>query len=301
MGRQHDEPLRPDEAGEGLELRQRLVLRDTEPDWTWEQFVEKAAARGGRGAAITIPMLGWVAKEQEGCAFTSKEFPKQEKFNPHRKQCGNGKKPDSKTNLDPPKDQQVAGRVDAGGRRRLGVEIKAADAKRGKKVVFEYILDNEPALWDSSHRDVHPEGSTSTSSSRRQSRMPRPSGARTRTRYIAGPAEWGWPGYFFSGKDAKAGFQIKPERPRAWRCPVPRVVSEEARRIQKKKNGVKLLDVLDVHIYPQAEEGVRNGDDEGGDGGGDADRATTNLRLRTTRSLWDRDYMDRARSRTRST
>jgi len=54
---------------------------------------------------------------------------------------------------------------------------------------------------------------------------------------------------------------------------------------------VRLLDVLDVHIYPQGEN-VQGPDGEGGDGGGGTDRKTNELRFRTTRSLWDRDYKD---------
>jgi hypothetical protein len=54
---------------------------------------------------------------------------------------------------------------------------------------------------------------------------------------------------------------------------------------------VRILDVLDVHIYPQA-EGVQGPDGHGGDGGGETDRKTNDLRFRTTRSLWDREYVD---------
>ena len=36
-------------------------------------------------------------------------------------------------------------------------KIVAADAARGKRSVQMYILDNEPMLWNSTHRDVHPE------------------------------------------------------------------------------------------------------------------------------------------------
>ncbi|MFO0736759.1 MAG: glycoside hydrolase family 44 protein [Labilithrix sp.] len=263
---------------------------NTEPDWTWEQFVDKAAARGGR-AAITIPMLGWVAKDTESCAFTSKEYPKQEKFDPHRKQCGNGKKPDGKTNLDPPKDpskwqvkwtpQDAADWI---------TKIKAADAKRGKKVVFEYILDNEPALWDSSHRDIHPEGSTYDELLEKTIAYATAIRKADPDAVIAGPAEWGWPGYFFSGKDAKAGFQLKPDRRAHGDTPFLEWYLKKLAEYEK-RNGIKLLDVLDVHIYPQA-DGVQNGDDEGGDGGGQTDRNTNELRLRTTRSLWDREYKD---------
>ena len=59
----------------------------------------------------------------------------------------------------------------------------------------------------------------------------------------------------------------------------------------EKKTGVRILDVLDVHIYPQADH-VQGPDGSGGDGGGETDRKTNDLRFRTTRSLWDREYED---------
>lgn len=257
---------------------------------SWEKFVAKAAEKGGR-AAITIPMLGWVAKDTESCAFTTKAFPQQDKTDPHRGQCGNGKKPDGKSSFDPPKDpspwQAKITPEDIG---EWVAKIKAADAKRGKRVVYEYILDNEPALWSTTHRDVHPDGITYDELLEKTIAFGTAVRKADPDAVIAGPAEWGWPGYFYSGKDAKAGFTFKPDRRAhddqpllAWYL---RKLAEH-----EKKTGVKVLDVLDVHIYPQA-DGVQNGDDDGGDGGGNTDRQTNELRLRTTRSLWDRDYLD---------
>jgi hypothetical protein len=258
---------------------------------SWEKFVGKAADKGGR-AAITVPIMGWVAKDTDTCAYTTKEFPHQEKTDTqNRPQCGNGKKPDGKTLLDPPKDpskwnvkitpEEVGAWV---------AKIKAADAKRGKRVVYQYILDNEPALWDSTHHDVHPEGTTYDELLEKTIAFGTAVRKADPEALIAGPAEWGWPGYFFSGKDAKAGFKVKPDRRAhndepflAWY--LKKLAEHE------KKTGVKVLDVLDLHIYPQGEN-VQGSDNEGGDGAGSTDRATNELRFRLTRSLWDREYKD---------
>jgi hypothetical protein len=265
-------------------------FENQEADVTWEQFVEKAASKGGR-AAITIPMLGWVAKDTESCAFTSKEFPKQEKFDEYRKHCGNGKKPDGKTLLNPPKDpSKWSVKFTPEDAAAWVTKIKAADAKRGKKVVFEYILDNEPALWDSTQRDVHPDPVTYDELLEKTIAYGTAIRKADPDAIIAGPAEWGWPGYFFSGKDAKAGFPLKPDRRAHGDQPLLAWYLQKLAEYEK-KNGVKILDVLDVHIYPQA-DGVQMGDDKGGDGAGNTDRATNDLRFRETRSLWDRDYVD---------
>ncbi|MBX3259311.1 MAG: hypothetical protein KIS78_21220 [Labilithrix sp.] len=257
---------------------------------SWEKFVAKAADRGGR-AAITVPMMGWVAKDTESCAFSTKLFPDQDKTDPHRAHCGNGKKPDGKSLLDPPKDPSAwQTRITPEDVGAWVAKIKAADQKRGKRVVYQYILDNEPALWDSTHRDVHPEGMTYDELLEKTIAFGTAVRKADPEAIIAGPAEWGWPGYFYSGKDAKAGFRLKPDRRAHDDQPLLAWYLKKLYE-HEKKTGVRVLDVLDVHIYPQA-DGVQHGDEEGGDGGGNTDRATNDLRYRTTRSLWDREYVD---------
>jgi hypothetical protein len=56
-------------------------------------------------------------------------------------------------------------------------------------------------------------------------------------------------------------------------------------REYEQKTGTRLLDVLDLHYYPQ-------GDNVYGGGAGGSDRQTQLLRLRSTRSLWDTSYSD---------
>lgn len=261
---------------------------------SWEKFVGKAAEKGGR-AAITVPILGWVAKDTESCAFTTKDFPHQEKTDSAgRKQCGNGKKPDGKTNLDPPKDpskwqvkitpEEVGAWV---------AKIKAADQKRGKRVVYEYILDNEPALWDSTHRDVHPEPTSYDELLEKTIAFGTAIRKADPDALIAGPAEWGWPNYFYSAKDRgdpRMEYKLPSDRRAHNNEPILAWYLKKLAE-HEKKTGVKVLDVLDVHIYPQG-DGVQFGDNEGGDGAGNTDRATNDLRFRLTRSLWDRDYQD---------
>lgn len=257
---------------------------------SWEKFVAKAAEKGGR-AAITVPIMGWVAKDTESCAFTTQLFARQEKTDPHRAHCGNGKKPDGKTIIDPPKDpSKWATKFTPEDVAQWIAKIKAADQKRGRRVVYEYILDNEPALWDSTHRDVHPNPTTYDELLEKTIAFGTAVRKADPDALIAGPAEWGWPGYFFSGKDAKVGFTLKPDRRAHNDEPLLAWYLKKLAE-HEKKTGVRVLDVLDVHIYPQA-DGVQMGDEEGNDGAGNTDRVTNELRFRTTRSLWDREYKD---------
>jgi hypothetical protein len=56
-------------------------------------------------------------------------------------------------------------------------------------------------------------------------------------------------------------------------------------REHEQKTGKRILDILDVHIYPMA-DGVGIG------AGGNTDPKTAALRIRSTRSLWDPTYTD---------
>lgn len=265
-------------------------------DWFWEnqeidsteKFLAKVAERGGR-AAITVPIMGWVAKDTTSCSFPLSMFPQQEKTDPQRG-CGNGKKPDGKTLIPPPDPTTASVRITPEDVGAWVAKLRAEDEKRGKRVIYEYILDNEPALWDSTHRDVHPEGTTYDELLEKTIAFGTAVRKADPSAIIAGPAEWGWPGYFFSGKDAKAGFQLKPDRRAHGDEPLLAWYLKKLAE-HEKKTGVRILDVLDVHIYPQGEN-VQGPDGQGGDGGGATDRATNDLRFRTTRSLWDREYKD---------
>lgn len=254
-----------------------------------EKFLAKAADKGGL-AAVTVPIMGWVAKDTTSCSFPTDKFPGQEKTADDRKQCGNGKKPDGKTEIKPGDPSIASVKITPEEVGAWITKLKEADAKRGKRVIYEYILDNEPALWNSTHRDVHPDPTTYDELLEKTIAYGTAVRKADPDAVIAGPAEWGWPGYFFSAKDAKAGFQLKPDRRAHEDQPLLAWYLKKLAE-HEKKTGVRILDVLDVHMYPQGEN-VQGPDGSGGDGGGGTDRKTIELRFRTTRSLWDRDYRD---------
>lgn len=247
----------------------------------WKNFLE--VNRDHRvGSAITLPTIGWVAKDTKSASFPKAEFPSQDAFDPDGRGAGNGLGKDGKPlEAGNPSRTSVAAPPDFIAR--WVTAIRAWEDKRGKSVDV-YFLDNEPALWNDTHRDVHPEPVTYDELLQRTLDY----GAAVRKvapdALIAGPAEWGWPGYFFSAADAKAGFALKPDRRKhddrpllAW------WLSKLAEH--EKKTGTKVLDVLDLHYYPQA-KGLGVGTD------GRTDPETNALRIRSTRSLWDPKYRD---------
>lgn len=254
---------------------------ENQKDDSTEDFLAKVAKQGGGArAAVTVPIMGWVAKDATSCSYPVSKVGPQDKVDPQR-QCGNGLKPDGKTKI-------------AGDPSMTSVKVTPEDVAawvtrlKAHGGVFEYILDNEPGLWNTTHRDVHPEPMTYDELLEKTIAFGTAIRKADPNAQIAGPASYGWWEYFYSTKDHDEGFRSKPDRKAHGDVPLLEWYLQKLAE-HEKKTGVRLLDVLDVHIYPQA-EGVQGG--PGGDGDGQTDRAHNDVRFRTTRSLWDRNYVD---------
>lgn len=247
----------------------------------YSTFLQANLDRGMK-SALTVSMLGWVAKDTTSHAFPVSEVGPQRKVDPHRRDAGDGHdRAGEPITPGPPSRTSVASSPDS--IRRWVEQIRADDRKRGARSVHMYILDNEPMLWNSTHRDVHPEPVTYDELLEKTIKYGSAVRAADPDAVIAGPALWGWPAYFYSAKDAAAGFQNKPDRLAHGDAPFLAWYLQKL-RAHEQKTGVRVLDVVDVHFYPMA-KGV------GGQGGG-TDSATAALRLRSTRALWDPTYTD---------
>ena len=247
-------------------------------NYSWRDFLAENRAHGVQ-AAITVPMIGWVAKDIGSYAFPVRTYGPQRGASGD---LGSGVDPGG-TNLasPPPTATSVAAGPSAMGR---WVRAMADEDRRGPgRSIAAYILDNEPMLWNSTHRDVHPDPVTydellektvalATEIRRNDPQVP-----------IAGPAFWGWPAYFFSALDHKVGFQRKPDRRAHGDVPMTAWYLRRLRE-HSSRTGVRLLDQLDWHFYPQT-NGTFGRQEH-------TDPAAAALRLRTTRSLWDPTYTD---------
>ena len=255
-------------------------------DWYWENHgitthdtFFKQNRENQLTSAFTVPMLGWVAKDKTSYSFPVAKHGAQKKVDPQKPDAGNGEGPDGKPLPSPPPETtSVAAPPELVAK---WVTALKASREAGQNDVGIYILDNEPALWNSTHRDVHPDAlgydelmdRTFKYGDAVRNADPKPR--------IAGPAEWGWPGYSFSAKDAVAGFQVKPDRLAHGDVPLSAYYLKKIRE-HEKKTGKKLLDLFDLHVYPQG-EGVFSDK---------AEPAVQALRLRQTRGLWDPSYKD---------
>ncbi|WFE37324.1 glycoside hydrolase family 44 protein [Micromonospora sp. WMMD998] len=251
-----------------------------------DRFVQRNKATG-TDTIMTVPMLGWVAKDRSrACGFSVAKYGPQESTDPWAPDCGNGKKPDgSLITGNDPEDTSVA--VGPQYVADFVTHLKERFGAAGNGGVRFYNLDNEPDLWHATHRDVRPAGlgydelrdRTYEYAAAIKEADP---GAKT-----LGPVGWGLNSIFYSGLD-----QDTCGRTGCWSNPPDKAAHGgqdlgpwylDRMREYEQEHGTRILDYFDVHLYPQ-QSGV-SGSDAG-------DAATQALRLRSTRQLWDPTYVD---------
>jgi hypothetical protein len=246
--------------------------------WDWLD----ADARRRAPAALTVPMIGWVAKDATSVGFPRAKFRVQRKFDEYRSEAGDGYAPDG-SKIKPGSPEQTSIPASPAMIGHWIRTVREKDRARGARSASMYILDNEPSLWNSTHRDVHPEPVSYDELLDRTIRYATEIRSADPDGLIAGPAEWGWRGYFFSGKDQAQDPGLRSDR-RAHGdiALIPWYLQKLAEH--ERTAHTRLLDVLDVHFYPAA-EGLYGAKAR-------VDPASAELRIRSTRALWDPTYLD---------
>jgi hypothetical protein len=265
---------------------ERLVT-NAGKDWFFENTKEgdyrkvlKENREHGAFTALTLPLIGWVAKDDSSSGFPVSKLGPQHSTDQWRPEAGDGTDKNGKSIAPgPPTETSVP--ADPAFVRRWVQALVADDARQGSRSVEMYILDNEPSLWNVTHRDVHPNALTYDELLDRTLRYGREVRAVDPQALIAGPAEWGWSAYFYSAKDLESGAMLRPDRRAHGDVPLVPWYLQRLRE-HEKTTGERLLDVLDVHYYPQGTNVYGNA----------ADVKTAALRIRSTRSLWDPTYKD---------
>jgi hypothetical protein len=264
-----------------INLTKDWFFKNAKGSPSYQSFLDENRTHAVK-SVMTLPMIGWVAKDDTSYSFPVAGFGSQQATAPESSNIGNGVAPDGKPiPPGPPTITSVASSPDDIGK--WAASIRALDRGPSRNVV-SYILDNEPMLWNATHRDVHPDPVTYDELLERTIAY----GTAIRNAdpdvKIAGPAEWGWPAYQFSAKDSAAGLLFRPDRRQHGDVPLIPWYLRQLRELEQ-KTGKRILDILDVHFYPMA-DGVGIGP------GGNTDPRTAALRIRATRSLWDPTYTD---------
>jgi hypothetical protein len=248
-----------------------------------DQFVEQDR-RTGTATLLTVPLIGWTpASHDYACGFSVSKYGPQQSTDPWRADCGNGVHTDGTpiTGNDP-LDTSVPITptfVQAWVAHLVG---KYGSAAQGG--VQFYNLDNEPMLWYDTHRDVHPDPTTYDEIRDRTYAYAAAIKASDPTAQTVGPALWGWTAYFWSALDWETpGFPANAQDREA-HGGVPFLAWYlQQMQAYEQEHGQRILDYVDVHYYPQG-EGIFSAQ------AGDEDVQA--LRLRSTRSLWDPNYVD---------
>ena len=252
-------------------------------DTSLSDFVSRALARG-RQPVVTVPMTGWVAKSSPSshpfaCAFKVSVYGPQQSTDPWDSDCGNGVSgvTGQPVTGNDPQDTSVAA-----GASFVTAMVKSLVAQFGHARaggVRTYELDNEPSLWDSTHRDVHPSALTYAELWSKSRTTAAAVKAGDTSAAVSGPGDWGWCAYFFSAADSCSDGS---DRKAHGDLPLAAWYLKQFAAYDKAHHQ-RLLDYFDEHFYPQ-ENGVALSS------AGDA--STQALRLRSTRALWDPHYTD---------
>ena len=269
-------------------------------DWYFESLGDTSAVAGERGntfitntraggaqAMITVPMIGWIAKlgpsRGKLASFSQAKY---------GAQTGNDWQwfPDAGNGILQSTGQAVSGNDpnDANVPNSSALEnqwvqsiVSTFGLASGGGQKY-YILDNEHSIWFSTHRDVHPVGATMDEIKSLVLDYASQIKTADSSALVAGPEEWGWSGYLFSGYDQQYGslhgWSTMPDRNNHGGMDyLPWLLS------QIKADGRHLLDIFTVHYYPQ-----------GGEFGDDTSTSMQLLRNQSTRSLWDPNYVDQS-------
>jgi fibronectin type 3 domain-containing protein len=233
---------------------------------------------GGAQPSVTVNLFNWAAKNAASSSlgsFAVSKYGAQQSVDPWNTNLGNGVRTNG-TDItgNDPSDAYVANSV-AVQQAWIQHLINTFGNSQNGGVQY-YTMGNEPALWNSTHRDIHPNGETNTEllnaiiayAGMIKSLDP---GAK-----IVGPEEWGWTGYFIDGADAAAqnwGATYGGLNVQQWLL--------QQLHAYDTAHGTRLLDYFTLHFYPQ-----------GGQFSDDVSTSMELLRNRSTRALWDPNYVD---------
>lgn len=247
------------------------------PDNTVEAFVQTNRDRGTK-QIVTVPMSGWVAKDSPAahplaCGFPATRFPSQDSFDQWDTNCGNGKLNGANLTGAVPTDTSIPADASFDGDMVSHLVSQFGTAARGGVSIYE--LDNEPVLWSSTHRDVHPDAVTDDELANKSTATAAAIKAADPSAAVLGPSGWGYCEWVASGLDgcapgadaaAHGGLNLSQ-----W-------FLKNMKDYSDAHGGKRFLNYFDQHYYPQIS------------GGEDPD--SNALRLRSTRSLWDPTYVE---------
>jgi hypothetical protein len=249
-----------------------------------DDFVEQNGSTGTE-TILTVPLIGWTPRgpRERACGFSVARYGAQQAVAPDNADCGNGVYPGGGfVTGNEPADTSLA--ITPGFVADWIAHLGARFGPAGQGGVRFYNLDNEPMLWNSTHRDVHPSPASYDELRDRTYAYAAAIKAADPAAQTLGPVLWGWTAYFYSALDMAGGgdwWNTRPDRMAHGDVPFVEWYLAQMQAYEE-AHGTRLLDYLDLHFYPQGGQFTSAA----------GDSALQALRLRSTRALWDPAYVD---------
>jgi len=272
-------------------------------DWYWESYLLSSplaqggladsfilntrAANVGSEPAITIPMLGYIAKAGPNAttgaaslwSYSIAKYGAQTGADPWQPDAGNGISAATGQPIltNDPAIAYVPNSVaiQQGWLQHLLAKWGTSTTSTGVKY---YILDNEPSIWSGTHQDVHPKPETYDELYNAIVAYAGAIRAADPNAKIIGPEEWSWWAMWESGHDQANGTGAGSDYATHNNTYYYPWLLQQLYKYRQ-TTGIKLIDVLSVHCYNAIP------------GGGD-DAATQKQRNQQTRMLWDPTFVD---------
>ena len=233
-----------------------------------DRLIETTLAASA-ASVITIPTLGFVPIDrQQRCGFSVAKYGAQNSTDRYSPDCGNGLRPDGFT--------PITGNDASDTSRTVGPEYAVAwlnhlATRHGADWLERswFALDNEPNYWADTHRDVHPQPHTYAE-------------LWSYTLAYSLALRAAYPKLRLAGPDY-TGFQALSdpvEREQGGSLPFMEAFVSDLGEYERSHGGTRLLDVLDIHCYPEGEWDASHLDPA-------ADHI---MRMRLTRELWDESF-----------
>jgi len=269
--------------------------------WYYESIAEPSAVAGERGdafianakavnvqAMLTVPMIDWVAKlganrSKLACFSIAKYGAQTGNDWQWFPDAGNGVRTNGGyvTGNDPNDANLPSNSTFQQAWAQHLVSRWGSNANGGLRY---YILDNEPSIWHATHRDIRPTGATMDEIKNKMIDFAGKIKTVDASALVVGPEAWGWSGYTLSGYNQQYGslhgWSNLPDRNNHGGWDYLPWLLDQMRQNQI-ATGQRLLDIFTVHYYPQ-----------GGEFSNDTSNAMQLRRNRSTRSLWDPNYVD---------
>jgi len=242
---------------------------------------QDAATRGGT-AYQTVPMIGWVAKDNKSYGFSVSKYGAQRGSEPGHPDVGDGFRANGQPiRGNDPRDTSIAVGPDF-----VAEAVRFTARHAGRTGTRYWVLDNEPMIWHQTHRDVRPEPLGYDEFWERTVQYAEAIKQADPTAKVAGFCSWGWTDLYYSARDEGGnGYATRPDHRAHGGEPLGEWFIRKCGEY-KKRTGKSLVDVFDLHWYPQCQ--YRGMTPYAGRG---MDIELNELRTRAPRDLWDAEYV----------